>query len=239
MIRSLPAAAALPPAVLRLSRLAPLTDRNIAALCARPNPHDTPARRELAREGRPVGGARLILSGFAARTAIFADGRRQFLSFLLPGDLLGLCHQSAPLATSTVPAITPVTTCALPPTGSATLDAAYAVSGALDEAYLLRQIRRLGRLSAQARIADFLLEMHERLALAGLADQGGFELPFTQEVLADALGLTSVHINRMMQLLRREGDLEWKSGRVTLTDPAQLARKVGRTPVQVTTTPGA
>jgi CRP-like cAMP-binding protein len=96
-------------------------------------------------------------------------------------------------------------------------------------------VTRLGRLNAQERIGDLLLELNERLALAGLADPQGFAMPLTQEMLADALGLTPVHVNRMLQLARREGDIEWRPGRVTLTDVAALAQKVGRAPVRVST----
>lgn len=56
-------------------------------------------------------------------------------------------------------------------------------------------------------------------------------------MIADALGLTSVHVNRMIQLFRREGDLTWKTGRLTLTDPSALARKINRQPVRVSAIP--
>ena len=71
--------------------------------------------------------------------------------------------------------------------------------------------------------------------LSGLpATQGrSYELPITQETLADALGLTAVHVNRMLQAARRAGDLIWSTRSMTIPDPQQLARKVGRSPVRV------
>ena len=230
-----PAPAAAQPAIVRLTALAALDDASLEHL------HDlvgrarlVPKRRELMREGRAVTEPQLIVSGWAARVRLLADGRRQFLGFLLPGDIIGLCRHPKPLAASTVAALTDVTVCTPPGTGvSPALDAAYALSEALDEAYLFAQITRLGRLNAQERIADMLLELNERLALNGMAHNGSFDLPLTQETLSDALGLTPVHVNRMLQTARQSGDFVWKSGRVTLADPLSLARRIGRAPVRV------
>ncbi|MEJ8630752.1 helix-turn-helix domain-containing protein [Sphingomonas sp. I4] len=119
------------------------------------------------------------------------------------------------------------------PAGSG-LAQAYSVARALDEAYLLGHVVQLGRLNAQERISDFLLEIYERLSLAGLTVGGSFEMPLTQEMLADALGLTPVHVNRMIQQARRDGELMWKSGRVLLRDPERTARTIGRQSPQVT-----
>lgn len=229
------------PALRRLARLAPLRPADAALVeAAVADGRTLRTRSELASEGQEIAEPRLVVSGWAARARLLADGRRQFLSFLLPGDLIGLSRQPRPLAASTVVALTDVTVCAAPPTHASPLLAeAYAVSQAMDEAYLLDHITRLGRLNAQERISDLLLELHERLDLAGLVAHDGFELPLTQETLADALGLTSVHVNRMVQLMRRDGDLQWRGGRLTLPDPAALARKVGRTPIRVSAAPHA
>lgn len=158
---------------------------------------------------------------------------RQFVSFLLPGDLIGLCRHDRPLAVSTVQTLTDVKIAAAPEGEFPDLDQAYAASNAL-EAYLLAQITRLGRLNALDRICDMMLELHERLTLAGLAQGDSFEVPLTQEMLADALGLTPVHSNRMLQQARRDGDLEWRGDRVTLRNPAALARRIGHVPARIT-----
>jgi len=191
-------------------------------------------RAELISEGRPISAALLVVDGWAARMRILPDGRRQFLSFLLPGELIGMCQHERPLAVSTVVAITPVRTCRAPDGAHhPALARAYAVSGALEEAYLLAQITRLGRLSALERLGDVMLELRERLALAGQVRNGAFDMPLTQEMLADVLGLTPVHVNRMVQQARRQGWLEWRAKRVTVRDPAALATRVGRMPVRV------
>ena len=223
------------PAVKRLSALARLDaeavyalERSIAASVM------DRARSELLTEGREIQAAMLIVDGWAARVRILSDGRRQFLSFLLPGDLVGMCRHARALAVSTVVAITPLKTCRAPDGDlHPTLAEAYAVSHALEEAYLLGQITRLGRLNALERLADVMLELRERLELAGMVRNNTFDMPLTQEMLADVLGLTPVHINRMVQQARRQDWLEWRAKRVTIKDTAALASKVGRAPVRV------
>lgn len=224
------------PALNRLSRLAPLDGVAVAALTeAMSRPQQVRSRRDLVVEGRDIVSPQLILSGWAARVRILVDGRRQFLHFLLPGDLVGLCHHNRPVSPSSVIALTEVTTCVPPDWGtSPSLDEAYSVAHALEEAYLLAQIARLGRMNAMERIGDLMLELQERLALSALTHGGSYELPITQETLADALGLTAVHVNRMLQAARRAGDLLWSSRSMTIPDPKALARKVARAPIRVT-----
>lgn len=226
--------AATSPAVRRLAALAALAPDDLSILQdAMGASRRVLARRELISEGKPVPGPMLIVDGWAARVRILPDGRRQFLSFLLPGDLIGMCYQPCPLAVSTVVTLNEVVVCPAP-LGVPAIEGAYRMSQALDEANLLGQIIRLGRLNAEERIADLLLELNERLTLAGLSVDDSFEIALNQEMLADALGLTSVHVNRMLQVLRRAGDVVWKGSRVRLPDPARLARRVGRVPVRVT-----
>lgn len=221
-----------PPALRRLASLAPLDTWSFEAIdTALAKVQKVRRRRDILGEGKPIAGAQLLVQGWAARVRIFADGRRQFLSFLLPGDLIGFCRQPAPLALSTVTTLTEVQICPAPDT--AALDTAYAMSSALDEAYLLEQIIRLGRMTALERIYSLFLELHERLSRAGLVTQTGFDMPLTQEMLGDALGLTAVHVNRMLQDARRTGLLEVTGGRVRLYDPAALAEQIGRDPVRV------
>jgi len=224
------------PALHRLSRLAPLEAVAVTALReAMRQPQLLRPRRDLAVEGREISSPQMILSGWGARVRILLDGRRQFLSFLLPGDLVGLCRRQRPVATSSIVTLTDMVTCVPPPWGvCSSLDEAYAVAQALDEAYLLAQVARLGRMNALERISDLMLELHERLAMSELVHGRSFELPITQETLADALGLTAVHVNRMLQAARRAGDLHWSSRSMTIPDPKALSRKTGRARIRVT-----
>lgn len=196
----------------------------------------SPARSpELLREGDLMAGPLLLLSGWAARVKILPDGRRQILNFLLPGELFGLGRQVDPCAACSVVAISAVSYCLAPraPPGTA-LDDAYAMSHALDDAYMAAAVVRLGRMNARERLCDLFLELLERLRLSGTAAQDSYALPATQEMLGDALGMTAVHVNRSLQSLRRADELRLASGRLTLPDPEALAARIGRTPVRVT-----
>lgn len=194
------------------------------------------ARSELMREGDPIARPLLILSGWAARMRTLSNGRRQLLSLLLPGDLVGIGRGHQPVALSTIVALTDVAICHLPRQEEVEpdsgLSAAYDLSRTLDDHYMLAQIMRLGRLTAYERIADFLLELYERLEPAGVARGGSFPMPLTQELMGDAMGLTSVHVNRTLQTLRREGVVTIGNGMATLRQPAALAEMVGhRVPI--------
>jgi CRP-like cAMP-binding protein len=227
------------PAIQRLIRLGPLDDQAFAALrAAMTRTYRLKPRRDIIHEGREITEPLLILEGWGARVRFLPDGRRQVLGFLLPGDLIGCGRNERPLATAMATALTPmqIAPAPLPAPGSA-LEKVYAASRALDDVYLLAQITRLGRMHAWERIGDLLLEFRERLSLAGLAGANGFPVPVTQEVLADALGLTPVHVNRTLQLLRRQGDITWKGDHVTLGDPTTLAMQLGHVPAHPATRP--
>jgi CRP-like cAMP-binding protein len=235
MINARIAAAETPPIVARLSRLAALDAPAMRLIdTAIADAYPMRARQELLSEGRPVETPLLLLDGWAARVRLLVDGRRQIVSLLVPGDVIGTSELPDPIATSTILALTPLSVCAAPPRGaSAALDLAYAASRACDEVYLLAQVTRLGRMNAQERILDLLLELYDRLELAGLVRAQGFDVPLTQETLSDALGLTPVHVNRMLQAARKAGDLVWTGKRITLNDPPRSARELGRSPLKL------
>ncbi|MET0273464.1 MAG: Crp/Fnr family transcriptional regulator, partial [Phenylobacterium sp.] len=94
----------------------------------------------------------------------------------------------------------------------------------IDQAILFDHMVRLGRQTAYERVAHFLLELRGRLQIAGLGDAQRFPMPLTQEVLADVLGLSIVHVNRTLQQLRRERLIELRSGVAILLQPDVLAQ---------------
>lgn len=218
----------------RLARLSPLDQADIKLLQhAEAGRRFSPARREMVHEGEPMGEPEAMLSGWACRQRILEDGRRQILAFLLPGDLIGLCRRTGAVAATTVMSVNDVQTCSLPSARpSEALAEAFARSAALEEHYLYAQITRLGRLDARERLADWLLETHERLDFVGLASRDRFPLPITQEMLADALGLTSVHVNRTLQGMRRDGLLTIRSGLVVLTNRVRLEQMTDHKPAR-------
>ena len=80
----------------------------------------------------------------------------------------------------------------------------------------------LGRRTAIQKMAHLLCELHVRLGLVGLAEEGRYELPLTQHEMAEALGLTYVHVNRILQQLRESGCVEFRGGTVTIFDVEEL-----------------
>lgn len=215
----------------RLSALSSLSEDERRALrLATELPHRVAACRDLVQAGQRTSGSLMVVDGWLGRVKLFSDGRRQILSFLVPGDIIQEARNAQPIAVSTITALTDAMLCPAPATDTEGLCEAYAASAALDEAHLLRQIARLGRMSAYERIHDWMLEMRERLLLAGRAGADDFVMPLTQETLADALGLTSVHVNRTLQAMRRDGVLEWRGGVVRLKQHGKpVADPVART----------
>jgi len=213
----------------RLGALASLSDAERLALRqAAEFPQRIRGTRDLILAGQRTPGPLLLLDGWLGRVQLFSDGRRQILSFLLPGDVIQDAGTFQPVAPSTITAMSDSVLCPAPAPQGQGLREAYAASVALDEIYLLRQIARLGRMSAYERIQDWLSEIHERLLLAGRAGPESFPMPLTQEMLADALGLTSVHVNRTLQAMRRDGVLEWRGGTVRLLQGAATTTARGR-----------
>jgi len=189
-----------------------------------------PAGHELIAEGQPLNRSALLLEGWAVRQRVLSDGRRQIYSFVLPGDGLGLCARPDGVAIQSTVALTPVTVAPMPllnqrlhagPKNNL-CEAAWDMLS-LEESFLVNQVMRLGRQSAYERLVHLLLEFHDRLKARGATEDGGFVMPFTQEVLSDALGLSTVHTNRTLQQLRREHLIETHAATVRLIDPVLLA----------------
>jgi CRP-like cAMP-binding protein len=195
------------------------------------SPERLPAGTELIAEGERLEHPRLLLAGWACRQRYLSDGRRQIFDFILPGDLYGLCLRPQAVALCNVVTLTRATITDASALGDAVLShpdaypgltTASLMSASADEAYLLNQMVRIGRQTAYERVAHLILELHHRLITVGLAADGYMPLPLTQEVIADALGLSIVHLNRTLQQLRRDGIVEVKGGIARLLDMSRL-----------------
>ena len=152
----------------------------------------------------------LLCSGFAYRSCLLADGRRAILDVLVPGDIVGLDHIVLARPSSEFTAANRVGCNQLDPGRLRALmedrSVALAVLALLAEARWRgdRLSAMIGRLDAQARIAALILSIHDRLRRRGLTTSTSFNLPLTQEQMADHLGLTLVHVNRTLRRLREE-----------------------------------
>lgn len=216
----------------RLSSLASLADadmRLLAGLQIQRRAHAI--TEELVGVGEVGRSPRLIVSGWAARLRTLQDGRRQIFRLLLPGDVIGVADRANPLAWSSVVALTRVETTDAALLAQALKEnrpehagtvGALLIAAAIEDAGLLDQIVRLGRQTALERTAHLLLELRWRLGQAGLVNGDRFALPLTQEVLADIVGLSVVHVNRTLQSLRRDRLINIRSGAVELLDVDRL-----------------
>jgi len=176
------------------------------------------ARREFAI-GRNTDVLPMLLSGWAAEQVVLPDGRRQVTGLFLPGERVMPSTLSRSTESAALFAITPLElSYAEEPPSEAEL---LALRGEMDRrlSQCFRAIVRLGCLDAYEKTANLLLELADRMA----AEQGRtIDFPLTQELLADLLGLSQVHVNRTLQQLRRDKLIELQSGRLTILEPGQL-----------------
>lgn len=197
----------------------------LARIAARARDTHRPDAR-LWSDANPDRNPSIIVSGWACSAQELTSGARQIVEILLPGDIIGFGAKPRLAPAPTTLALTPLRTVAATELASIwnephrTPRMAERLEAVLAEQHYLlnRQIVRLGRASAYGRVANLLAELHWRLHVRGLAGEASFPMPLTQEQIADALGLSVVHVNRTLQQLRREGRIVQKKGHVQLLD---------------------
>jgi CRP-like cAMP-binding protein len=184
----------------------------------------------LFREGDPARNCCVILSGFVCRHKVVAEGARQILSVHMKGDGVDLQSVMLDVADHNVQALTAVEVAYIPtqaildlmPTHPAVVQAMW-IETLVDASIQREWIANVGRRDARARVAHLLCEIGVKLEAAELARRDCFELPLTQEQVADATGLTSVHVNRVFQALRGEGAIGGRKRSLVIDDWARLA----------------
>lgn len=191
------------------------------------------AQSYIVREGDPPTICAVLVSGFAYRQKLTSDGARQIVSIQMPGDPLDLQNMFLDVADHSIQTLTRAEVAFIPRGEFETLartDAAigYAcLMNVLVEASISREwVLNVGRRDSRARMAHLLCEFAVRLEAHGLVDQYGYDLPMTQELIADATGLTSVHVNRTLKGLEAEGLIARNKRKVSIPDWEAL-RDVG------------
>jgi len=179
----------------------------------------------LIREGERADRCCLLVSGYACRHKIEATGGRQIISFHLPGDLLDAQHLLLDRADHNIETVGPVSVAWIP---KQALQAAIRNRPALAEALwrdtlidasIFREwVLNVGRRDAKARIAHMLCEFAFRCEHAGLGNAANFVLPMSQEQIADATGLTPVHVNRTLQQIGNEGVIVRRRREIEIVD---------------------
>ena len=195
------------------------------------------AGQDLVKSGEPTDRLHIMLDGWAARYKLLRNGQRQITALVLPGDPCDLGGVLVGRQDSSVVTLTRSEVAVVP--RDALLAAGRRYPGladlllwltTLDNAQMGERIGSLGRRSARERIAHFFCEMLVRLAAVGLQSGSSCRLPLTQEVIGDTLGLTSVHVNRTLNVLRGDGLVELRDHRLTVKDWPMLKAVAGFAP---------
>lgn len=228
--RAMPADSPLSLLLRKFDRRAALDDAARAAILALPHTlRRLDAGRYVVREGDRPETCALLLSGFACRHKIVAGGSRQVVGLQVPGDLLDVHNAVLEIADHNIQALTEAELALIPRTALTTLAAEHPAAGralwleTLIEGSIAREwVANVGRRDSRARMAHVLCEFALRQEAAGLGDRHKYDLPLTQEQLADVLGLTSVHVNRTLKSLEAEGLIDRFKRSVTIVDWGKL-----------------
>jgi len=198
--------------------------RELVELPARLRRLDTGAY--LVREGDVPTHCSILLDGFAYRQKVTGEGSRQILAVCIPGDAIDFQNMFLDISDHGVQTLNRALVADIPREDLQRLVLSRPAIGSavmhmtLIEASIMREwVVNVGRRDSRARIAHLLCEMALRLKNVGASyDGAGFDFPLTQEQLADATGLTSVHTNRTLQSLRRDGLIKLNSRALQVLD---------------------
>ena len=191
---------------------------------------EAPARSDILREGDKPRQAMIVVEGWCTRYKTLEDGRRQIVSLILPGDVVGLDDNVVRTIDYSVGTLTPVRYVELGydkvqalRDGSERIRQAFVWIGLVQAAIQQEWIVNLGQRESIARLAHLFCEVCYRLSDSEPPNCHGFDLPLTQTDLAEATGMTAVHANRMVQELRSRGLIRWRSRSFEILDLATLA----------------
>lgn len=203
-------------------------------VAATSRPRTSKAKHDLIREGDRPGPVFVILEGWACRYKILPSGTRQVLAYLMPGDCCDLHVGLLAEMDHSIQTITAATFCKI---NRADMDKMLAqhpriakamyVSQLVDEGTMRAWITSMGRRASIERVAHLMCELYIRARNIGLTSEPTFALPLSQLLLADSLGMTPVHLNRVLKELRTRKAMTITRGSVVLSDLPQLVRMAG------------
>ncbi len=223
----------------RLPGFAPMSGAVVAATEAfKRGEMQVDAGTPILLEGAASAQVYTVLQGMGLRYKTLETGRRQVLGFVFPGDFVGLQAAVMEEMSHSVDAATEMVLCVfdradLPKLFRDAPARAFDITwlAAAEESFLGEAMATIGQRPARARVAWGLLKLLQRGEVAGLLDlQGGLPLPYAQRDFADALGLSTVHTNKMLARLRDERIATWRGARLVVHDRAALARACGTPP---------
>jgi CRP-like cAMP-binding protein len=205
----------------------PHEDRQLLDVVVK-NRRSVPAKAIIIREGDAPRDVHLVFSGFACRSKLLADGKRQIFAYLVPGDFCDLHVFILKAMDHTIETLSSCELVEIPRDRVLELTGRPAIARALwwanlvDEATLREWLVNLGQRDAVHRIAHLFCELHLRLDSIGRVDHDVFSLPITQTELGETMGLSAVHVNRALQFLRREGLIGLQSHVLDIPDINRL-----------------
>jgi len=191
-------------------------------------PRPVPARTDLIGEGEEPEDVHLVMSGYACRYKILPDGRRQIMAIFVPGDLCDLHVQILGQMDHSIGTLSDATVVDIPAATIGRLIANPRINRGLwwmtlvDEGTLREWLVSMGQRGANEQMAHVFCELHLRLRSVGLAEDDSFDLPGTQEDLADLMGITPVHVNRTLAVLRENGLIEIAGRCLVIPDVGRL-----------------
>jgi CRP-like cAMP-binding protein len=192
--------------------------------------------QDLVREGDAPSHVNLILQGFACRYKLLPNGSRHIMAYLVPGDFCDLHVFILKAMDHAIGTLSRCKVVKIPRTRILDMTERPAIARALwwaalvDEATLREWLVNIGSRPADERVAHLLCEMLLRLRAVGLANEDAYELPITQLELAETMGMTGVHMNRVIQRLRAENMITLKGKHLVLLDAEALKRFSGFNP---------
>ena len=214
----------------KLSGFASLSNQEIAVLsAATAAPKRHAAKQDLIREGDRPGPVFVMLDGWACRYKILPNGSRQVLAYLMPGDscdlhvglLAEMDHSIQTITPALVATIERVEMDEMMEEHRGIAKAMY-LGQLIDEGTMRAWITSMGRRASIERVAHLMCELYLRARNVGLTLETRFALPLSQMMLADSLGMTPVHLNRVMRELRNSGSMTLQRGSLIIEDPVKL-----------------
>lgn len=199
--------------ILRLERRSTLGEAGRSALLALPHTiRKLPAAAHIVRDGERPDHVCLLLTGFAHRYKLTGEGGRQIISIHMASEFVDLQNGLLAVADHSVQTLTEAEIALIPRRaveelmlGDPAVGRALWIDTLIDASIFREWVVNVGRRDSRSRVAHLLCEFSLRMAAAGLASNHRYELPMTQEQLADAVGLTSVHVNRVLKQLGEDG----------------------------------
>lgn len=192
---------------------------------------DLPADVDLVCWGELVDVSTLVIDGWTCRYGQLEDGRRQIMALHMGGDFIDLHSFPLRRMDHSVATLTPCRVAIVPHGALLRISESYPhltrllwLSTVIDAAILRQWLMSAGRRSAVERMAHLVCELRVRLEVVGLVEGPELVLPFTQVELADVLGISSIHTNRVIGELRERGLLAWRGRRITIPDVRRLEK---------------